>query len=184
MCTQTDRESQVALRSQRVTARFIVHRDCPATLRLPSAHLISRLRSCLETNCGVSSYRARDRWLMWERQYRVARAGETEYRRVTDRYHNHTSPLIASTCWIKHTAFLPRAVTPNKLIQVHFTHSEKIQKMRKMTWENRINLKTNMLVLQFQELVLKPYSSLSEICSGRAQELYNIGKKFIFIFSV
>lgn len=80
------------------------------------------------------------------RQYRVARAGETEYRRVTDRYHNHTSPLIASTCWIKHTAFLPRVVTPSKLIQVHFTLSEK-DEIRKPNKSWHKVCVTNVLVL-------------------------------------
>lgn len=158
MCAQTDWEKQSertrpgahkeVVRNQWVTAQF-KRSLCimtAVTLWLPSAHLISRLRSCLETNCGVSSYlcarsMADVRAPRAGRQYRVARAGGTEYRRVTDRYHNHTSPLIASTCWIKHSAFLPRAVTPSKLIQVHFTHSEKIEKERwngKIHWKNGV----------------------------------------------
>lgn len=106
-----------------------VHHDCPVTLSLPrtsqrapdlaAAELLGNKLRRLElprarSMADVRAPRA-------GRQYRVARAGETEYRRVTDRYHNHTSPLIASTCWIKHSASLPRAVTPSKLIQVHFT---------------------------------------------------------------
>lgn len=55
------------------------------------------LRLCLETNCsGGSGYRA-DRCAA---RYRVARW--LECRCMADRYHNHTSPLLSLTYWIKH----------------------------------------------------------------------------------
>lgn len=147
MCAQTDRERQCErtrssapkVRSEWVTvcsSWLCCHPSAPRCAPdLAAAEMLGNKLRSLELPCARSM--ADVRAPRAGRQYRVARAGETEYRRVTDHYHNHTSPLIASTCWIKHSAFLPRAVTPSKLIQVHFTHSEK--RKRRERWNGKIH---------------------------------------------
>lgn len=67
------------------------------SLHLAGPALTLGPRLCLKTNCGGGSGYRNDRCAAG---CRVAR--RLEYRCMADRYHNHTSPLLSLTYWIKH----------------------------------------------------------------------------------